>query len=355
MLVQDDDPDYPWFAPGVYRITPTLFRVPLPLTRHDALKAVNAYVILSEARVTVIDAGQALEESRGLLDEALAALGTHVSEVDDFLVTHYHRDHYTMALALRREYGLTISLGYGEADSLAYHRSEGDLAGGLQPQLDLLAKCGAHDLLEAFADGLPRADGYGLGEALPAATWQDPDRWLTDGMPLPLADRILEAVATPGHTFGHVAFHDLDNAQLFAGDHVLPHITPSIGFEGHPRPFPLRDYISSLRKVRDRPDAALLPAHGPLATSVHSRVDELLAHHEQRLDVVQALLGTGLDTAAAIAERMTWTRKERSLGELDPVNSMMAILETKAHLDVLVLRGSASSALDGAIQRYVTA
>ena len=35
----------------------------------------------------------------------------------------------------------------------------------------------------------------------------------------------------PGHTSGHVVFHDAANAALFAGDHVLPRITPSIGIE----------------------------------------------------------------------------------------------------------------------------
>ena len=43
--------------------------------------------------------------------------------------------------------------------------------------------------------------------------------------------RVLEAVATPGHTKGHLVFHDLDAGLLFSGDHVLPTISPSIGFE----------------------------------------------------------------------------------------------------------------------------
>ena len=51
---------------------------------------------------------------------------------------------------------------------------------------------------------------------------------------------------------------------LFAGDHVLPRITPSIGFEPAPPTSPLADFLTSLELIRSRPDAALLPAHGPV-------------------------------------------------------------------------------------------
>jgi glyoxylase-like metal-dependent hydrolase (beta-lactamase superfamily II) len=49
---------------------------------------------------------------------------------------------------------------------------------------------------------------------------------------------------------------------MFAGDHVLPRITPSIGFEQNAAGLPLRDYLDSLKLVRDLPDRRLLPAQG---------------------------------------------------------------------------------------------
>jgi hypothetical protein len=39
---------------------------------------------------------------------------------------------------------------------------------------------------------------------------------------------------------------------------------------------------------------------------------------------------------SAVARGLAWTRRERKLGDLDPVNRMMAVLETDAHLDLLV-------------------
>jgi glyoxylase-like metal-dependent hydrolase (beta-lactamase superfamily II) len=64
-----------------------------------------------------------------------------------------------------------------------------------------------------------------------AGIWETPDEWLLPGPRTVLADRELDVVPTPGHTTGHVVFDDAAAGLMFTGDHVLPHITPSIGFQ----------------------------------------------------------------------------------------------------------------------------
>jgi glyoxylase-like metal-dependent hydrolase (beta-lactamase superfamily II) len=98
---------------------------------------------------------------------------------------------------------------------------------------------------------------------------------------------------------------------MFAGDHVLPHITPSIGFEQNHSELPLGDYLDSLKLVRGLPDRRLLPAHGPVSPSVHARVDELLDHHDTRLSRIAELVDRQAGTAAEVAGRLRWTRRER--------------------------------------------
>ena len=136
-----------------------------------------------------------------------------------------------------------------------------------------------------------------------------------------------------------MVFHDPANGLLFAGDHVLPTITPSIGFEPVLSPNPLGDFLDSLATVRARPDARLLPAHGPVTDSVHKRVDELVAHHGKRLDETLAAIARGAVSAYDVASQLTWTRRERTLDELDPFNQMLAIAETAAHLELLAAQG----------------
>src|ERR1051326_7215366 len=141
---------------------------------------------------------------------------------------------------------------------------------------DNLRRCGASALYAELA----KLSGPGPASSL---EWEDPDHWLADGTDLDLRTRTLRAGHTPGHTRGHLIYHDPVAGILFGGDHVLPHITPSIGFEPAGHRMALADYLSSLAKTLALPDARLLPAHSPVTGSVHERVNELLAHHDLRL------------------------------------------------------------------------
>jgi glyoxylase-like metal-dependent hydrolase (beta-lactamase superfamily II) len=167
------------------------------------------------------------------------------------------------------------------------------------------------------------------------ADFEDPDHWLDNGERIALDDRTLRVRATPGHTLGHVVFIDDDAELMFAGDHILPHITPSVGFQARTAPAPLVDYLSSLALVLDEPDRLLLPAHGPAGGSAHLRAVELLAHHERRLAQTHEAVRAGAGTAYEVARVLRWTSRGRRLDELDGFNQMLAVTETLAHLDVL--------------------
>jgi glyoxylase-like metal-dependent hydrolase (beta-lactamase superfamily II) len=162
-------------------------------------------------------------------------------------------------------------------------------------------------------------------------------------------------VPTPGHTQGHVVFTDSGNGLLFAGDHVLPHITPSIGFEPVSARQPLGDYLESLRVVRALPDMRLLPAHGPDGGSAHKRIDELLAHHADRLARCADAVAAGAGTAYEVACALRWTRRGRQLADLDPFNQMLAVAETRIHLELLAAQGRLVASADGDVTVYAPA
>ena len=342
-MIEDDDPDGDWTAPGVFRCAPGIHRIPLPLP-NDGLRAVNVYAVADEDGWTLVDSGWALAQARDVLEAALAELGGGFEDVRRFLVTHIHRDHYTQAVVLRREFGTRIALGRGEQPGLeAINRSDAEPA-----QRDRLRRAGAHELLRRL-ENMPHP-------AADPSVWEFPDEWIEDGAEIavggPERPRRLRALATPGHTRGHVVFADDDHGLLLAGDHVLPRITPSIGLEPASARSPLTDFLVSLRLVRARPDAALLPAHGPVGMRVHERVDELLVHHGERLDATLAAVREGRSTAHDVAEVLPWTRRRHRLDELDPFNAMLATLETAAHLQVLVERGLVTAEEQDDVVRY---
>ncbi|WP_367128923.1 MBL fold metallo-hydrolase [Saccharothrix sp. HUAS TT1] len=327
-----------WTEPGVFEVAPGVHRIPLPLP-NDGLHTVNVYAVDDGDGVVLIDSGWALEAGEAALESALGALGHGFEDVHRFLVTHVHRDHYTMAVALRRRFGTRIALGAGEQPSLA------KVVGRSRDGHRDLVTWGAPHLAEKW-----RAVVSSVGED-ELRDYEEPDEWLRES-DLGLAKRVLRVLPTPGHTRGHVVFIDTESSLLFAGDHVLPHITPSIGFEPARPALPLGDYLDSLRLVREHPDLRLLPAHGPVTESSHARVDELLAHHEDRLAATLEAVRSGTGTAFETARKLGWTRRGRAFDGLDLFNQVLATGETAAHLDVLVHRGLLSAGADDGVVRY---
>jgi len=335
-----------WTAAAVEEVAPGVHRIPLPLP-NDNLRAVNVYAVVDGDGLVLVDAGWAVPDARERLEDALESLGRTFGDIDRFLVTHVHRDHFTQAITLRREFSTRVSLGLGERASLEVLQDP-DRA-PLEPQLHQLLRYGAAHLVENIVAGMAGHDPPDRSE------WEFPDDWLVDGEVIVASGRELAVIETPGHTRGHVVFHDRAARLLFAGDHVLPTITPSIGFEPLLSPNPLGDFLGSLARVRGMPDALLLPAHGSVAPSVHARIDELVDHHGRRLEETETAVAGGAETAFEVTGRLRWTRRGRTLDELDLFNQMLAVAETGAHLALLCAQGRIARALDGEVYRYQVA
>lgn len=332
-----------WTEPGSEEVATGIYRIPLPLP-FDALKAVNVYAIVDGDGLVLVDSGWALEEAQQNLEAGLARIGHDLGQVRRFLVTHVHRDHYTLGVVLRRLFGSRVALGEHERASLEGIR-EGAEERAPVTEILRLKTYGAPDLAELLLTKF-EWDGFDL------TMWEDPDEWLAGGTRIELEGRTLEVIHTPGHTTGHVVFRDAAAGLMFTGDHVLPHITPSIGFERARPELPLGDYLASLRLVADLPDARMLPAHGPVAESVHARTAELFAHHDQRLKETRVTVEKGAQTGFESARLLAWTRRGYAFDDLDAFNQMLAVSETAAHLDVLVQQGRLRSSVEDGVTHY---
>lgn len=320
-----------WAEPGAHEAADGVFRVPLSMP-NDGLHAVNVYALETGEGLALVDGGWRTPTGLDELTAALAGVGHDVASIHDIYVTHIHRDHYTLAVELRRRFGSRVHLGRGEAPGL--HELLEIASNVPVTSLRQLRRSG-EDELAAVVQAMTESEEFD------ADGWEKPDSWLDPGE-YAVGARVLEAVATPGHTKGHLVYHDLDARILFAGDHLLPTISPSIGFELGDWELPLSDYLSSLEAVLERPDAVLFPAHGALGPSAQDRATELLRHHEVRLAATARVLDElGEAAAGGVARKLTWTRRDRRFDELDSFNQMIATCETIAHLDVLVDRGQA--------------
>jgi glyoxylase-like metal-dependent hydrolase (beta-lactamase superfamily II) len=329
----------------VYGVAPGVHRIPLPLPG-DALRAVNVYAIEEGDRIVLVDSGWHSEESWDVLTTGLRGIGAEAGDVSRVLVTHIHNDHFGQAPRLRHESGATIVLGEGERRSFEVIADDRERKRSQEHGNAMLRRHGAAELADEWKAVFAGANAVHMSRAL----WEPPDIYALDEQSIELETRTLRVVTTPGHTRGHVSLMDDAHRLLFTGDHVLPHITPSIGVEPFNDGLALVEFLISLTKVRGLPVDRALPAHGPDFDDLRGRVDDLLAHHAVRLAACVDAVRDTERSAAEVAALLPWTRRARRLDELDLFNRVLAVNETVAHLELLRTEGTLSRReVDGTI------
>ncbi|MGW7468380.1 MBL fold metallo-hydrolase [Streptomyces xantholiticus] len=329
-------------------------RVPIP---DNPLGHTLVHLLDTGRGPVLVDTGWDDPTAWDTLSAGLAACGTSVAEIHGVVITHHHPDHHGLSGRVREASGAWIAMHAADATVVRRTREA-------EPRLWLdylagkLERAGAP---EAHIAPLRAARAAGGSGGLPGLRPALPDREIVPGELLDLAGRRLRAVWTPGHTPGHVCLHleethpagRTGNGRLFSGDHLLPGITPHIGLYEDPDDTtvtdPLGDYLDSLERVGRLAPAEVLPAHQHSFTGAAERVRELLAHHEQRLAGLLALLAEPL-TPWQVAERMEWNRPWEQI----PYGSRtIAVSEAESHLRRLVKLGRAEVTAGGEPARYV--
>jgi glyoxylase-like metal-dependent hydrolase (beta-lactamase superfamily II) len=151
-----------------------------------------------------------------------------------------------------------------------------------------------------------------------------------DDGPIAAGDTRLRPIHTPGHSPDHLCFLDEAAGDLFSGD--LARIGGTIVIPAS-RGGNLREYLQSLRLVRDLAPKRLLPGHGPIVEDPAALVEEYLRHRAQREEEVLAALKAGATTPEAIAARV--------YGQLSPAIAAGAADSVLAHLVKLEEEGRA--------------
>nr|WSY55303.1 MBL fold metallo-hydrolase [Streptomyces sp. NBC_00886] len=324
--------------------------VPIP---DNPLGSTLVHVVDTDRGPVLVDTGWDDPASWDTLVEGLEACGTPVGEVHGVVITHHHPDHHGLSGRVREASGAWLAMH--AADTAIVRRARSTEPGRwLRYMTAKLVAAGApEEHLAPLRAARPRSVP-GLAPALP-------DREIVPGELLDLAGRRLRAIWTPGHTPGHVCLHLEEqhpaqlpgHGRLFSGDHLLPEITPHIGLYEDPDDTtiadPLGDYLDSLERIGRLAPAEVLPAHQHTFTDATGRVRELLAHHEDRLTGLLALLSEPL-TAWQVAERMEWNRPWEQI----PYPSRnIAVSEAEAHLRRLVKLGQAESVTGSEPVTYV--
>jgi glyoxylase-like metal-dependent hydrolase (beta-lactamase superfamily II) len=291
---------------------------------------INAYLI-EDSPLTLVDSGPNSAKALDELEQALAARGHAVEDIELLVITHQHMDHFGLASILARRSGAEVAALAPLAPFLAAYGHQTDLEDRFAERLMLRHGIPAEIVtaLRAVSAGF-RAWGSAVEITRP----------LADGSALELRDRTLRVLHRPGHSPSDTVFVDESRAMMLAADHLIAHISsnPLLArpldaeedYDG-PRPQALITYMASLEQTRAMDLSLVLPGHGRPITDHAALIDERFRLHSRRAEKILRLIAAQPRTAHEIAQEM-W-------GNVAVTQAYLTLSEVLGHIDLLLRDG----------------
>jgi len=276
---------------------------------------------------SIVDCGIGNDDTRAAWETIFAneLQGLPVLRV---IVTHMHPDHIGLSHWLTERWN--VRLWVSATDYNAARVASGGLAPiGGEATARFMASHGLTDP-DSQAQIKARTSYYpNMVPKLPASY-----RRLMGGDTLRIGEHDWVCHAGYGHAPEHMSLHCPALGVLISGDMVLPRISTNVSvYETEPEANPLRLYLSSLGRMKALPaDTLVLPAHGRPFRGLHTRLDQLVAHHDERFaDVLTACAEAPKHAADLLM--LLFRRK------LDLHQTTFAMGESVAHLHALWFTG----------------
>lgn len=313
---------------------PEVFRIHVPLPR-NALDEMNSYLVRDGDDAVLIDTGFDSVIGLETINVALSELGLEPTQIDLF-ITHSHSDHYSLAGKLPCKRVIMSEGAYNMAHYVCTRewdvlQHESSLAMGFTPeQADLI-------------------DRTSPSTAQTGRTFFQADLVTEDDV-LQVGRYAFRFIMTSGHSPEHLSLYLPEKELLFTGDHILFGISPNVAFWNF-SPDTLQQYLDGLRKLRDVPVSLALPGHRDPRNAIAGRVDELIAHHERRLDeCFRAIREKEGQSIVELARSVSWSGG-RQFDKLNPTQQLFAAVETRAHVEHLFALGEVTR--DDTMHYYV--
>ena len=266
-------------APGL-----NWLRMPLPF----ALDHINLWLIADrregEAGWCAVDCGVATDATRQAWEQVFAS-GMEGHGLLRVVATHCHPDHVGLSDWLCSRFGARFwatagEYGFARMMSAALPGVDGTAAIPHFERHGLVDQ----DLREKMGE---RRNYY---PSLVPAVPQSYNR-MQDGDQIIIGEHSWRVITGFGHSPEHASLYCEALNVLISGDMVLPRISTNVSvFAIEPEGNPLQQYLDSLAKFKDLPaDTLVLPSHGRPFRGLHTRIEQLRAHHCARLaEVMQA-------------------------------------------------------------------
>lgn len=301
-------------APGVYWL-----RMPLPF----ALDHINLWLLEDGDGWLLVDTGFDTKTSRAIWEQ-LWASELDGKPIKGVLVTHYHPDHLGLCHWISQYWQAPVLMSRGEWQMANQVHSVS--------AADLLEHNGS--FLQAHGLPQPRVQALtGRGNTYRKSMERVPDatQWLAEGDEILTDSGSWQVVIGRGHAPEHVCLYNAAQQLFISGDQVLPTISSNLMVRfTDPHADPVTEFVQSLSHLQGflPPETLVLPSHGLPFYGVQGRLQNLIDHHVEQLDLLQqACTGQGLTAYDALP--VLFKR------ELDDHQMMFAMGESIAHLNNL--------------------
>ena len=331
--------DYPFersWAPEPgkpFEVAPDVFwlRMPIPIS----LDHINLWLLKDGDGWVIVDSGVDDPSCKAVWETVFATFCS-VEQVNKIIVTHFHMDHIGLASWLALKCDCDVYMTQGEFDR--YH----SIVTRDEDAFSKEARSHFHSL--GFDQAAVDATGrFFKVDEKPVEARVQPEQvnFIAEGDEIEIGNRCWKVVCGNGHSPEHACLYDEKNQVLISGDQSLPRISSNVSvYPGNMETNPLADWLSSCEKLRDLiPATALvLPSHQEPFKQNPTRMQQLIDEHYRQLDFLLSALETQMNTIQA--KKCLFDRK------LDPVQNLLAIGETLAHLRFLVAAGDIEEHLD---------
>jgi glyoxylase-like metal-dependent hydrolase (beta-lactamase superfamily II) len=305
----------------VREVWPGVFVVHLPLPMRPTI--VNVTLLRSGNEWALVDTGVNSADSVATLEAAVEQVGGALEKIKTIICTHHHPDHFGASKTYKERCGAELYMNRLEWESIdvftPHSRSDAVVRFFIENGFPI----------NQFVE-MPSPGEFWAGLFVPAS----PDHFIGDGDVIRVGDFEIEVIHTPGHTRGHCVLYLRRERIMIAGDHLLPKITPHVGFYPGGPPDPLGDFLESQRKVQRFDVQMVLPAHGGVYADHRHRANQIIQHHQYRMQEMLDLVRRRARTAYDVASQAFSFDIESPLMVQFP-----ATFETLAHLEHLRVSG----------------
>lgn len=309
------------------------FEIPLP---NNPLKSLNTYIITSNDRNLIIDSGFNMPECEEAMMNAINELGLDVQKTD-LLITHAHADHSGLGLTLQEK---GMKLYSSPIDGKLINEMISD---------EYWQKFDDYEIMFDL-----KRDNIGFHNH-PAYKYCSRARldfiFLKEGNIFNIGEFSFKVIDIPGHTPGHIGLYDENHKIFFCGDHILGKITPNITFWGFNVDY-LSVYFDSLKKVYEYDIDYLFSAHRFLVKDHRQRINELLSHHQNRLNEIIDIIKYKKMSVRDTASKMTWDLSCKVWDDFPAPQKWFASGEAISHLEHLFTIGKAEKSMKNGILYY---